>query len=235
MTPYTYIIECKPISKKYYGVRYAKGCKPDDLWKTYFTSSKIVRNLIETYGKESFEIQIDKEFETVEEAIDYEHQFIITNNLSSNPNWLNVHRRKAIDFNDPVISEKLSIARKGRVTSEETKKKLSAIGKGKKLSEETKRKISESSKGKTISQESIDKARESKKKSGKNQGESHWTYGKQRDEETRRKISEALKGKSYNVGYKHEKRVCPHCNLEGAGGNMTRFHFDNCKKRQSGK
>lgn len=231
MTPYTYIIECKPINKKYYGVRYAKDSKPEDLWTTYFTSSKIVRNLIETYGKESFEIQIDKEFETVEEAIDYEHQFIITNNLSSDPNWLNVHRRKAIDFNDPVIKEKLSIARRGRITSEETKKKLSIIGKNKKLSEETKRKLSIAHTGKKMSQEAIDKARESRKKNGKHQGESHWTYGKQRDEETRKKISESLKGKSYIKGYKHETKTCPYCGKEGSGGNMTRYHFNNCRKK----
>lgn len=25
-------------------------------------------------------------------------------------------------------------------------------------------------------------------------------------------------------------RVCPHCGAEGKGGNMTRYHFNNCKK-----
>lgn len=27
-------------------------------------------------------------------------------------------------------------------------------------------------------------------------------------------------------------KCCPHCNASGAGGNMTRYHFDNCKNRK---
>jgi hypothetical protein len=27
------------------------------------------------------------------------------------------------------------------------------------------------------------------------------------------------------------KRTCPHCSLTGKGGNMTRYHFDNCKNK----
>lgn len=26
--------------------------------------------------------------------------------------------------------------------------------------------------------------------------------------------------------------TCPHCNLEGGGGNMKRYHFDNCKSNK---
>ena len=34
-------------------------------------------------------------------------------------------------------------------------------------------------------------------------------------------------------GHKYEKVVCPHCDTAGAGGNMKRYHFDNCSKRNN--
>lgn len=40
--PYTYIIGWPSLNKWYYGVRYAKNCQPDDLWKSYWTSSRHV-------------------------------------------------------------------------------------------------------------------------------------------------------------------------------------------------
>lgn len=62
MIPYTYLLKHLPTGKFYYGVRYARNCHPDDLWKTYFTSSKYVKNLIGEYGKESFIFEIRRLF-----------------------------------------------------------------------------------------------------------------------------------------------------------------------------
>lgn len=28
-----------------------------------------------------------------------------------------------------------------------------------------------------------------------------------------------------------EIKICPHCGLSGSGGNMSRYHFDNCKQK----
>ena len=47
---YTYLIGWTKYNIQYYGVRYAKGCHPDDLWKTYFTSSKYVKEFREKNG-----------------------------------------------------------------------------------------------------------------------------------------------------------------------------------------
>jgi len=62
-------------------------------------------------------------------------------------------------------------------------------------------------------------------------------------DETRQKMSISHLGeKNHFFGKKHteenikkmriprKKVICPHCSLEGAGGNMTRYHFDKCKK-----
>jgi hypothetical protein len=42
--------------------------------------------------------------------------------------------------------------------------------------------------------------------------------------EYRIKLSEACKGK-------REVVQCPHCEVSGGGGNMRRYHFDNCKAK----
>jgi len=87
--PYTYLIKSKSTGKFYYGLRYAKNCTPDDLWKTYFTSSKVVQELIEQYGKTDFEFEIRKVFDTPKAAIEWEHKVIKRMKLHSNDNFLN--------------------------------------------------------------------------------------------------------------------------------------------------
>lgn len=56
--PYVYIIQHKITKFKYIGVRYAKGCNPCDLWVSYFTSSSLVKKLIEAFGEDDFKIRI---------------------------------------------------------------------------------------------------------------------------------------------------------------------------------
>lgn len=59
-SPYTYFIKHIETGYFYYGVKYAKDANPETFWKTYFTSSKIVKKLIELYGKDSFDVKILK-------------------------------------------------------------------------------------------------------------------------------------------------------------------------------
>ena len=60
--PFTYLIHFIPENLYYYGVKYSKECHPDDLWTSYFTSSKTIHRLIELYGKEAFEFKVRKTF-----------------------------------------------------------------------------------------------------------------------------------------------------------------------------
>ena len=64
--------------------------------------------------------------------------------------------------------------------------------------------------------------------------------GKIRSEETKAQTSETMKGRVYDEErcaamrgprgkIKLKSSTCPHCNLTGRSGNMTRYHFDNCK------
>lgn len=71
---YTYLLKNKTTGLSYYGVRYGKNCHPNDFWKTYFTSSKVIKSLILTYGKDDFVFQIRKTFLLKENAIKWENK-----------------------------------------------------------------------------------------------------------------------------------------------------------------
>ena len=66
-TPYTYLIGWSDLNKFYYGVRYAKNCHPDELWKSYFTSSKHVKDFRKKYGDPDI-VQIRKTFDNSESS-----------------------------------------------------------------------------------------------------------------------------------------------------------------------
>lgn len=70
-TPYTYLIGWSKHNKWYYGLRYAKNCHPADLWKSYFTSSRVVKNLYKKLGDPDV-IQIRSIHKSKEAAIRWE-------------------------------------------------------------------------------------------------------------------------------------------------------------------
>lgn len=90
-TPFTYCITFLPTGQRYYGVRYAKGCHPSQLWTTYFTSSKIISNLIEEYSKDSFAVEVRKTFTNRNSALNWETKFLTKINAANHPEWLNGH------------------------------------------------------------------------------------------------------------------------------------------------
>ena len=91
MQPYTYFLYHNPTGFKYYGSRYSKHAHPDDFWKTYFTSSKKVKELISQYGKDSFCFKIRQTFDTREACIKWEQTVINRHKILFKKDWLNQH------------------------------------------------------------------------------------------------------------------------------------------------
>jgi hypothetical protein len=48
----------------------------------------------------------------------------------------------------------------------------------------------------------------------------------------REPFSEEWKQALKDAQARQPKRTCPHCEVSGKGANMTRYHFDNCKRKK---
>lgn len=88
-TPYVYLLKNKTAGLFYYGLRFGKNCHPDDFWVEYFTSSKLVKDLINKHGKSDFDFEIRKTFDSKEAAIDWE-QRVIRRLAKNSPIFLNL-------------------------------------------------------------------------------------------------------------------------------------------------
>jgi len=105
--PYTYLIGWKQHNKWYYGVRYAKGCHPRDLWKTYFTSSKLVKQLVKMFGDPDI-IQVRRIFNCPIKACNWEITVLRRLNVPNNIKFLNGHRG-GHGYNASIQSRKATI------------------------------------------------------------------------------------------------------------------------------
>lgn len=205
--PYTYLLCFKPTGQLYYGSSYTaskyKMAHPTRFWVTYFTSSNVVKSLIKEYGKDAFEFEIRKTFDSPEKAIIWEDRILKKFNVAKDSKWLNksngngkgfvclstseeTRQKQSISAKKRVrtprsqeTKDKISKALLGRIRpafSEETRKNMSNGQKGKIISEAQKQLISEALTGRTLSEEHKKKLSEANK-------------GKTLSEETRRKMS----------------------------------------------
>ena len=126
--PYTYHLYHKPTGTHYYGARYRKGCSPDDLWNTYFSSSAVVKALINEYGKDSFVATVRKTFKTRDAAVAWEAKVHQRLNVQESSHWLNRHNSRAKFIGPHVHSaaarKKISAKSAQKVVSESTKEKM---------------------------------------------------------------------------------------------------------------
>lgn len=137
--PYTYLIYNLTTKQYYYGVRYSKNCHPTDLWKTYFTSSTAIRQLISLYGKEDFLVTIRKTFNSSQQARKWEHKLLRRINAAGRSDFLNKNNsvcptgqermwitdgttNKFIDIHDRC---NYATWQEGKIISQETSQKIS--------------------------------------------------------------------------------------------------------------
>jgi len=178
--PYTYLVKFKPTGKVYYGSRcqnYTKFNRTpvEDFWNHYTTSSENINNLIEEYGKDAFEYEIRKTFESVEDMADWETRVLTRSRvLERQDRWMNGN----------VAGKK--------ILTEAGAKVISATHKDKPKTEEHKEKIRQGNLGKKKPTRGKEyRELMSKLKSGVNNPR----YGIVVSEETCKRISEAKKGK----------------------------------------
>lgn len=87
-TPFTYYLCWSKLDLHYYGVRYAVGCDPTELWTRYFTSSTYVNRLRKNYGDPDV-IQVRRTFTTVAESKSWESRVLRRIQALDKMNWLN--------------------------------------------------------------------------------------------------------------------------------------------------
>ena len=86
--PFTYFLHWTKVGKSYYGVKYAEGCQPTDLWKTYFTSSAPVAALRAELGEPDI-VEVRKKFRMKSQAILWEHKVLRRLKVCSREDYLN--------------------------------------------------------------------------------------------------------------------------------------------------
>ena len=128
MKPFTYHLYHIPTNTHYYGARYKKGCSPNDLWTSYFSSSEIVHQLIKEYGPDSFVSSVRKIFKTSQETVAWEARVLTRLDAQHNDKWINRHNSKSAFIGPHTHSDKsksqIRSKLKGIKRSHETKDKM---------------------------------------------------------------------------------------------------------------
>jgi hypothetical protein len=120
MIPFTYLVKHIPTNRYYYGVKFKKGCHPNDLWTKYFTSSKKVKSLIRKYGKKSFLFEVRKTFKTQKQARKWEHKVLRRMKVIYRDDFLNLSDSLHID---PKIISKSKMGNKNHMYGKKMTKK----------------------------------------------------------------------------------------------------------------
>lgn len=234
-TPYVYLIGWTKHDEWYYGVRYGRNCHPDDLWKTYFTSSNCVVQFRKEHGEPDV-IEIRKVFSNAVTAKNHEDSVLRRMKVNLNEKWLNVKADSFKNLDTSKIAylygddnpmrnmteEQKLIHRK--LTSEGT---IRAIANSEKYQEQQKWWMeylkSDKNPGKNKTQETKDKISASKigKPNPKIQGENNPMYGRNIFLENTEEWCENQKDIRRQARL-NEKYKCPHCErIIGTTANFT--------------
>ena len=203
-TPFTYLITHIPTGKRYYGVRYRKGCHPSDIGTKYFSSSKVIKKMIAEDGLDKFKFEVRRTFANADKAIDWEVRVLTRLKVANNDLWLNECQTKVPNW-------------EGKKRSDSNKKKISILHKGKPKSLEHRQKLSASLKGKPLSEE----------RKAKMKGRTAWNKGKKGVQSAWNK---GLKGEqSHMFGIKKSAEAI----AKTASANKGRKHTDEARKNMS--
>lgn len=146
-TPFTYLIGWPDRNLFYYGVRYARGSQPSDLWTKYFTSSKVVQETRSSFGEPTV-VEVRKVFEDEATARRWETRVLTRLDAKRHPKFLNKSNIPARPpEKTPEQIKKIAAKLRGQKRTPEQRAKMGPTGKTWTLSEETKKKMSLAKKG----------------------------------------------------------------------------------------
>ena len=86
--PYTYFLHWTSHNMSYFGRRTATGCDPTELWRTYFTSSKYVKEFRKTFGEPDI-VQVCNTFTDAKSCVKQETLVLYSCKAARDPLWLN--------------------------------------------------------------------------------------------------------------------------------------------------
>ena len=115
--PYTYLIGWSKQDKWYYGCQYGKSshiANPNNLWKTYFTSSKYVNKCRNLYGEPDV-IEIRKIFTDGERCRLWEQTVLEKLKAVKSDKWLNKQSHSKFFCSSDETSKKISEALMGNI------------------------------------------------------------------------------------------------------------------------
>jgi hypothetical protein len=122
--PYTYLIGWSKLNIRYYGVRYAENCHPDEFWKDdgYKTSSGYVDKFVKIHGDPDI-VEIRKIFsgdDRNNKAVIWECRVLTKINAANRPDYLNKHNGNGrASMADPTVRK----AHKARMESDEVRQR----------------------------------------------------------------------------------------------------------------
>ena len=225
-----YIATHNITGKKYFG-KTIRWFTKEDLHKNYRGSGVYWSKHKKKYGEKDVTMEIYRICSLNESDEDYvvpiALKFSYENNIVKSEDWANGKLEDGLDGGS--IKGELHPCY-GTNISQHHKDIISTTHTGKIVSEETREKLAECKRGKPISDATKEKIANSMT------GDKNHFYGKKHTEETKEKLrgpkSPEHLAKIKLIISNYPIRICPHCGLEGTGGAMTRWHFDNCKNRK---
>lgn len=232
--PYTYLIGWSSLNLWYYGVRYAIGCHPSDLWNPYTTSSKHVNATVRRYGNPDIK-QIRKTFKDSLSARNWESRVLKKLKVVKDSRWLNKTDTKVFEplygdsnpMRNPAVAALIQGENHGN----------------KKLENRIKISIAHKSKGENHHTKSADFRKKMSKiiselgdrhpmKQPEYNGDNH----PMRRSENRIKASENNTGQNNPMfGKKHTRIYCNHCGQHISVNTYPRWHGKNCKNNFTGE
>jgi hypothetical protein len=152
---YTYLIGWSTHNKYYYGARWAKNSSLGDLWNTYFTSSKHVKDFRKKHGEPDI-IQVRKVFNDADKCKLYERKTLEKLDVLRNEKWLNKNINGMFLPTGPMSEEH----KRNKVASFKRTMQGKGTRTGTKHTFTSIEKMRQAHKGKTFTQEHIANMRE---------------------------------------------------------------------------